>query len=211
MKTLWLLACFAMTAIGAPSPPSADVIVAQLQKQWDKTKSFESSFTQVVTSPQLGTTDTSTGTIQVLKPDRLRWTSDTEHTVQILNGHTFTIVQHNPRRKTTEVDIIEKMDKSIDTRLLKFLAGTARFSAIYRYQLTSQDKKGAVLRLTPRKGSAENIEVEISKPDFLIKAVTTESEDSKVRIVLSDLKTNPTLKPEIFHYVPKPTDIVRKK
>lgn len=192
------------------SSSKTEDIIGRLQAKWDKTESFQASFRQTVTSKQLGTRDESRGAVSVLKPERLRWESETDGSTQILNGGKFIVIQKNPRRGTREVDIYHNVSKAIDTKLLKFLAGKAKFKSIYRFQLLKDRPDVATLSFSPLKGTGDVIVAEIDKKSYLLRSVTSNSDDSEVRLELINIKTNVTLDPSLFEYKPSSSDIVRE-
>lgn len=207
------LSAFAGPGKGVPAGPDAKAskYVDGLQKQWDSFQTYQADFRQVIFAKRLGTRDESKGTVTVWKPNRLRWKSDTDGTLQILNGKTLTAVTENPRRKTTEVDIYADAAKAVDTKILKFLAGQAKFKALYHYSLAGETDEAATIKFRPKGEDTETLVAEIDKNSYLLRSLTTETVDNRVRIEFSGIRTNVKLDPKLFKYEPRKTDVVRRQ
>lgn len=204
-----LFLCLAASATPKPTDATGPVI-ASLQKTWDAAKTYEAKFKQKVVAKRLGTEDESEGTLAVAKPNRLRWVSETDGTLQILNGNKLTNVRENKRRQVTEVDIYDQAGKAVDSKLLKFLAGKAQFKTLYKFELESETPEIVTVRFLPRVGDGESLIAEIDKKSYLLRSLTTDSEDNRVRVEFSDIKTNVKLDSKLFEYQPKKTDVVRR-
>lgn len=204
-----LLYCLPLLAAPAAKPNPALPVVDKMQTTWDAAKTYEAKFKQKVTAKRMGTEDESEGTVVVSKPNRLRWVSVTDGTFQILNGNRLTAVRENKRRQITEVDIYAKAGKSIDSKLLKFLAGKAQFKTLYRFELESETPEIATIKFHGKSGDAETLIAEIDKNSYLLRSLTTDSEDNRVRVEFTEIKTNVKLDPKLFEYQPKKTDVVR--
>ncbi|MFM8314765.1 MAG: LolA family protein [Deltaproteobacteria bacterium] len=182
----------------------------KLQSSWDKTQSYQAEFKQSVYSKKLHTKDESTGTIYVSKPGKIRWEIPAQKTVQILNGNRLIVIKENKRRKTTVVDIFKDISKSVDIKSLAFLSGTASFKETYTSVLGAEDIEKIELKFTPKTSPSESYLAEIDKKSYLLRALTTETADSKVRIEFMNTKTNSSSDLSLFEYQPKPKDIVHE-
>lgn len=190
---------------GTPVP---GVLLEKLQKAWDAAETYQASFKQVVFAKRLGTRDETQGTLSVVKPNKLRWESTTDGTVQIMNGKQLFVVQPNKRRGTTVVDIYHDISKAMDPKPLSFLSGKAKFRDIYRVELLSETPKVAEMKFIPKHDSSESLVAEIDKSSYLLRSLTSETVDSRVRTEFSGTKTNVKLEDKLFEYKPKETDIV---
>jgi outer membrane lipoprotein-sorting protein len=208
---LVVFSCFQASAAPKPSQPNPAVpIVDSLQKTWDATKTYEAKFKQKVTAKHLGTEDESEGVVSVSKPNRLRWVSSTDDSVQILNGNKLTNIRVNKRRQTTEVDIYAEAGKAVDSKLLKFLSGKAKFKSLYRFELQGETPEIATIKFLGRQGDGETLIAEIDKKSYLLRSLTSDSSDNLVRIDFSDIRTNVKLDSKLFEYQPKKSDTVRR-
>jgi outer membrane lipoprotein-sorting protein len=205
-KFIFLLAT--VTVFGTP-PPVVGVL-DKLQSTWDKTQNYRAKFNQTVYSKKLHTTEETSGTIFVMKPGKIRWEIPGQKTTQILNGNRLTQIRENTRRKKVVVDIYKDVSKSIDLKALAFLAGTASFRETYQSVLGPEDIEKIELKLTPKTSPGETYLAEIDKKSYFLRALTTESADSKVRIDFSNTEANTSIDKSLFEYQPKPTDIVHE-
>ena len=189
----------------------ADVVVKLLQKQWDSSDTFQAQFKQLVHAKKMGTRDTSEGKVFVKKPGKLRWESKTDNSVQILNGSQFTVITKNERRKTTQVEIFTKATQAVDSLMLKFLSGRSKFKENYKFTLEGETSMEFMVRFIPKSSKGESLVAEIGKKSYLLRALTTEDSESRVRVEFSDVKTGLKLPNSLFVYQPKPTDTVLRQ
>lgn len=182
-----------------------------MQKFWDKTKTFQANFTQVVFAKRLGTRDTAAGKLFISKPNKLRWESKEDGSFQIMNGNTLTYVHYNKRRQNWIVDILENTNKSVDTKALQFLAGKANFKKSYTAKLEKDAPKSLEIRLIPIEGGSESYIAEVEKKSYVIQSLTTETVDTRARIEFTNIQTNKPLEDSLFKYVTKPSDVVHKE
>jgi len=211
MKTqlfkFFLFLCFCNP--GLANTPLTDVL-DKLQSSWDKTQTYQAQFKQVVYSKKLHTKDETEGTIFVAKPGKIRWEIPGQNLVQILNGSRMTQIKENKRRKRTVVDIYKDVSKSVDLKALAFLSGTASFKQSYRSFLGAEDAEKIELKLTPKSSPSETYLAEIDKKSYFLRALTTDTADSKVRIDFLKTEINTNLEPSLFEYQPKPKDTVHE-
>lgn len=190
---------------------TAIAALAKLQATWDSMKSYRSQFKQVVVDKRLGDRDESDGVLTVIKPDKLRWESKTDQSVQILSGKRLTNVHINRRRLSTTVDIWEDAAKNLDSRTLKLLAGQLKFADLYRPELLKETPKSLEIKMKPKSPGAETLIAEIDKESYLLRALITDSGDSRVVVEFSQMKANPTdIDPALFDYKPGPKDVVHR-
>jgi len=184
--------------------------VDRLQNSWDKTQTYQAQFKQVVYSKKLGTKDETRGTIFVAKPGKIRWEIPEQNLIQILNGSRMTQIKENKRRKKTVVDIFKDVSKSVDLKALGFLSGTASFKQSYTAVLGPEDTEKIELKLIPKSSPSETYLAEIDKKSYFLRALTTDTADSKVRIDFLKTEINASLETSLFEYQPKPKDIVHE-
>jgi outer membrane lipoprotein-sorting protein len=187
---------------------SPDKILDKLQKSWDGTNTYEAAFHQTVYSKRLGTRDESSGTLYVVKPSKLRWESKTDGSVQIMNTSQLIVITKNKRRGTTVVDMYHDLAKVMDSKPLAFLSGKSKFRDIYRVELLAETPQLAEMRFTPKTDAAETLVAEIDKESYLLRSLTSETVDSRVRTEFSGTKINVKLDDKLFEYKPNATDII---
>ncbi len=204
----WLFALFVCHYALATTPLTS--VLDKLQSSWDKTQNYQAQFKQVVYSKKLHTKDETEGTIFVSKPGKIRWEIPNQKLVQILNGNRLTQIKENKRRKNTVVDIYKDVSKSIDLKALAFLAGTASFKETYNSSLGAEDAENIELKLTPKSSPDERYLAEIDKKSYFLRALTTDTADSRVRIDFLNTEINTNVVQGLFEYQPKPKDIVHE-
>lgn len=205
--SLFLIVFASLTTLAAT--PLTE-LVDKLQATWDKTQQYRANFKQVVYSKKLRTREVAEGTFYVSKPGKIRWEVPSQKTVQIISGNRLIILKENKRRKTTTVDIYKDISKSVDLKALSFLAGGARFKETYQSELGAEDAEKIELKFTPKNTADESYLAEIDKKSYLLRALTTETADSKVRIDFSNTETNLELNPGLFEFKPKGSEIIRE-
>jgi len=206
--TLFKLLAFVLPALHAA--PISDT-VSKLQKSWDDAKTYQAQFKQTISSKVMGTKDENSGEITVSKPDRLKWESKTEGNTQILNGKKLVNIQENKRRKNRTVDIYTDVRKRVGGTALGFLAGRAKFADLYNVKVLSETPKIVELKLSPKKEGGDPMVVEVNKSNYLLAALTTENQESKVRIEFSNIKTNVKLDENLFEFKSQPNDVVHEE
>lgn len=196
--------------LSAYSQTPLTTVLDKLQSSWDKSKNYKAEYKQAIYSKKLKTKDETSGTIFVSKPGKIRWEIPEQKMVQILNGTRLTQIKENKRRKTTVVDIYKDVSKSVDLKSLAFLAGTASFKETYQSVLGDEDLEKIDLKFTLKSAPSESYLAEIDKKSYLLRALTTETADSKVRIEFFKTELNTEADPSLFEYKPKPKDIVHE-
>lgn len=204
------------SSAAAPTPAKesevyVNEVVSKLQKVWDATQSYKAKFKQIIISKRIGTRDENDGTLSVVKPNRLRWESETNGNMQILNGKKLVNIQKNKRRKNRTVDIYSDVKKAMGSTALNFLSGKAKFKELYNVKLVSETPKQAELKLTSKKEGEETLIAEVDKASYLLRSLTTENTDSQVRIEFSDIKTNVPLDDKLFEFKAEPKDIIQEE
>ncbi len=207
MKTL-ILFLLPLVLFAKPAPKET---INKFQESWDKTKKYSAAFKQTVTSKSMGTKEESEGTLNVIKPGKLRWNSNTDMSSQILNGNTFTSLRLNQRKKTRTVDIYKDISKIVDMKALGFLAGNVKFEQVYKIELLSQTPEIINLKLSPKEKKDEYYIAEIAKKSYVLSGLTTETPDSTVKMSFSGVEINPVIDEKIFEYEASPNDIVNKQ
>ncbi len=208
-KIYGFLICF-FTSINVFATTPITAVIDSLQTHWNQTQNYKAEFKQVVYSKKLHTKDETIGTIFVLKPGKIRWEVPSQKTVQILNGNRLIYLKENRRRKTTVVDIYKDVSKSIDLKSLAFLAGNALFKETYTSVLGAEGPETIELKLISKAAPSESYLAEIDKKSYFLRALTTETADSKVRIDFLKTEINIQIGESLFEYRPKPKDVVHE-
>ncbi len=196
----------------AATPPTPDMpkLLKETQAAWKAAKTFKSPFSQSVKSKFMGTSDVSEGTITVVKPDRFRWESKTDGSIQILKGKELTLVQPKAQRGKTVVDIYPDFSKQADPKFLDLLAGTVDLAQQYTPKFISQNDTQVVVDLKAKKADQPSYIAEISKKGYLLLALSYEDESTLTRMEFKDPQTNASIDEGLFSYQPAADDIVNR-
>ncbi len=185
--------------------------VERLQASLAQTTSYEAAFTQTVHSKGMGPEDPSTGTLSVIKPDKLRWEDRTTLVTQILNGDEYWELTENKRRKSRTVTYQKGVRKHLSRTSFSVLSGSGKFQDFYRVKLVSESPTEAVLELVAKALPHESLIAKIDKNGYVLRSLTTETPDSKVVLEFSQVRRNPRFEPERFRYVKQDGDVFQSR
>ena len=207
----FILFIFVSTFALANTPKSSNEsqTIDAIQSAWDKVKSYQAEFEQVVVSKNLGSKDHSSGTLYVQKPGKLRWETSDSFSIQILNGKELWQIQKSKRRKNAQVDHYEDVSGLLDLGALSFLSSQVSIKKSYQYKILSSVNEKVVLALSPRSGKGETVLAEILKPSYLLGALKLENSGSETRVSFKNIKTNVALQDSLFLFQQGPEDSVQ--
>jgi chaperone LolA len=208
MKTALLLLVFGCLSHASDS----DKALAKLQEAWDETKSYQADFTQTVKSKGSGLDeDPSSGTLSVVKPNKLRWEDKTSKASQILNGKQHWEIAENVRRKSRTVTHRADVSGLMARSALAILVGAGKFKDFYNVKLLSQDSKKATLQLIPKTDASETLIAEIDKNGYVLRSLTTDSADSKVVVEFKNIQRNTKFPDKLFEYEKRDGDVFQTR
>jgi outer membrane lipoprotein carrier protein len=170
---LSMFACLAASSIASAAPAANDV-VDQVQKFYANITNVTATFSQTVHNAQFGTDKTSTGTVWLKKPGKMRWdyiekknNKDILKKAFISNGTTLFDVEPG------NLQVIKKsLTNDVMPVAVSFLYGKGDLKATFVAELdgsgTYGDKSDLVLKLTPKQPSAQykNLYLVVDKTDF---------------------------------------------
>ena len=171
---------FATTAplVAAPTaqtvPSNAADVVDRVQKFYAEIKQVTALFRQSVTNDTFGSTNTSDGTVWIMKPGKMRWdyVEKRKGVVEvkksfISNGTYLYVVEHDNKQ------VMKKnLERDLMPVAVSFLYGKGDLKAEFSPEIDSSGKYGEkgdiVLRLTPKQPSAryKNLFLVVSPKDF---------------------------------------------
>jgi outer membrane lipoprotein carrier protein len=174
LTRLFVLSMFACLASSATAAPAANDIVDQVQNFYSKINSVTATFEQTVHNAQFGTDKTSTGTVWLKKPGKMRWDyvekKDNKNILKkafISDGSKLFDVEPGNKQ------VIKKdLTNNVMPVAVSFLYGKgdlkATFDAVLDDSGTYGDKGDIVLKLTPKQPSAQykNLYLVVDKTDF---------------------------------------------
>jgi outer membrane lipoprotein carrier protein len=136
------LLAFAMAAGAAGG--DAHALARKVQTFYDRTRDLEASFVQNYTYAAVGRTQTSSGTLKVQKPGKLRWDYlEPDRKTIVVNG--TRLVQYEPEVNQAYVD--DRFDASAMSAAVTFLLGKGDLAKEFTLSMEGEGRLG----LTPRR------------------------------------------------------------
>jgi outer membrane lipoprotein carrier protein len=171
-QVLLVLAFASAPALAAPE--SANDVVDQVQKFYTNINQVTATFQQTVHNAQFGTDKTSTGTVWIKKPGKMRWdyiekknNADRLKKAFISNGTTLFDVEPDNQQ------VIKKdLQNDVMPVAVTFLYGKGNLKNDFNAQLDANSGYGGkgdlVLKLTPKQPSAQykNLYLVVDPKDF---------------------------------------------
>jgi len=159
-RSLAILAALAGAATAAPTP-SADDVVADVQKFYAKVDQVTAMFREYVTISTFGTTKTSDGKLYLMKPGKMRWDylekvkGQVQHKKEFISdGTTLYLVEHDNQQVTKK-----NLNQNLMPVVVSFLYGKGdlrtEFNATLDTTGTWGSKGDRVVKLTPKQPSAQ--------------------------------------------------------
>jgi chaperone LolA len=214
MKVLLTLLLPAALLLAAPSKKqaAADAALEKLQSSWDETRSYQADFTQTVQSKATQLMEEPVvGSLAVIKPDRLRWEDKTSQTTQILNGKEYWEISKTPRRPSRTVIYRPDVSRGLGQTSFAILAGKGKFQDFYTVKFKSETPKEAVLQFTPHGETSETLIAKIDKNGYVLRSLTTDSQDSRVVVEFKNIQRNPALDKKLFQYEKEENDVFQTR
>jgi outer membrane lipoprotein carrier protein len=163
-----LSAALALALASTSAAPDAAALAGKVQAYYETTKDFQASFVQTYTYAAAGRSQTSRGTLRVMKPGKLRWDyAEPSRKTIVVNGSR--LVQYEPDENQAYVD--ERFDASAMSAAVTFLLGKGKLAREFELSLEA----GGRLVLTPRKPDA--------RVDRVVLTVSDSGEVSHTRVV----------------------------
>ena len=186
--------------------PKTNPQIAAFLEAWGKTTSFEADFKQTITYPKIGETETNQGHVWIIKPGKLRWDEEnrSQKLSQILNGKKLTLITErvrNPGPRT--IDVWKDGLSMIDKAAFGFLSEEKPLDKAYVLSIEKDSKNKLWLKLKTRTGNKDPLVAEISKSSYVLDALSTETPESKVEIVFSNIKTSEEIDSKVFEWTEK--------
>ena len=175
------LACAPAAAQPAAAPAQAATVVDSVQKFYANINQVTATFRQTVHNAQFGTDKTSSGTVWLMKPGKMRWdylekkkdpANPGKEVVEvkksfISNGTNLYVVEHDNKQ------VVKKsLQQDLMPVAVSFLYGKGDLRAEFNAEIDRSGKYGekddVVLRLTPKQPSAQykNLYLVVSPKDF---------------------------------------------
>ena len=195
-----------------PSPPApgeqgADAVVAKMNAAYRGIESFEAKFTQTSSGISFPTPMVQEGTLQVQKPDKLRW-EFTAPTPQLLisDGANLWVVDEREKTCTHYSSVMEPLQ-----RFLAFFNGIAKLGEHYEVKRVDEGPEKRVgtdtLELRPKlkDGSIDVIYLYVDEGTGVLKGVVTVSAfGDRTETSLHGTQEGKGLPPERFRWDNRP-------
>lgn len=197
---LLLIVAFSLSA-----KPKLDDVVRQVQKQYDKTSSFEAEFVQKYHHKILNRDEESTGKMFFKKPGKLRW--DYERPSQksfIVDGKSLWIYQ-----KADEMAYVDKCFKQDTlTASIAFLWGAGKISkqfAVSWFDSVLGEETDFHLTLMPKEknGFFKKLILVVNPKSYrVVQSVVVDLEGNTNQFLFSKLSFNSKIAPAVFAFKP---------
>ncbi|HET9599264.1 MAG TPA: outer membrane lipoprotein carrier protein LolA [Anaeromyxobacteraceae bacterium] len=200
---LAIAASAAPAAAGDVPPRDAAALAQKVQGYYERTKDLEARFVQDYTYAAFGRTQTSSGTLRVKKPGKIRWEYERPARKTVLvSGNRLT--QYEPEANQVYVD--EHFDLSALSAAVTFLVGKGSLEK--EFTLAS-DAPGRLV-LTPRKPDARVTQVVLTvAADGQVTATRVEDAQGNANALrFEDLRRNVGLPDSAFE-LKLPADVHR--
>ena len=192
-------------AAHAAAAPDAAALTRRVQAYYERTNDLEARFVQDYTYAVFGRTQTSSGTLRVKKPGKLRWdyAAPARKTV-LVNGNRLT--QFEPEANQVYVD--DRFDLTALSAAVTFLVGKGSLEKEFT---ASADAEGRLV-LTPRQADARVTQVVLTAgPDGQVTETRVEDAQGNLNVLrFEDIRRNPGLADAAFE-LKLPADVHRVK
>jgi outer membrane lipoprotein carrier protein len=195
----------------AGDPPSAERLLAEVQRWLDGTRELEARFEQVLLSGALGTGLEESGRVYLERPGRMRWDYlEPEVKVALLDGERTWLYLAEDQQ------LWESSLSEADSLLPRLLAGDRPLAELFEVATVASESAGdraLRLRLTPRgaEASLEEIVLILRDPSRveLHEVEVLDATGNRLLYRFTALERNRGLPEDTFEFVPPPgTEIV---
>ena len=193
----------------APAARSAERIIAAVQARYERVRDLRGSFVQESNVASLGRKDTSSGTVIVKRPGRMRWEyRKPEERVLTLDGQT--VQMYTPSERQLQVAPLSP--ESFSPTALSFLLGDGDLRESFTAELLKEEGRDEIgLRLNPRSdASFEHLELWLDPKDLeLRESVVVDLFGNRTSVRFSDVVENTNVPESVFKVdVPPETEVI---
>lgn len=213
MTLTQVLPCFAKDRNKKEPSPKLSIL-QKIQDKYHAVQSVEADLVQEVYQAALGRTKTSTGSLQLMKPNYVRFElHQPEASVLVSNGHRVSYYTP-PISSQDKGKVIQKPAGDLNQQpLYRILTGAASFEK--EFKLLKQNEAGDLteILLEPSKaiGATRKVKLTVNKELEIIEILLMNQGDNTTRIRLQNTKLGAKLPPNLFDFKPPPgTDIVKE-
>jgi outer membrane lipoprotein carrier protein len=199
----------AQMAAPAPAPvgPKLDVkaVVGEVQKRYDAAADFRARFTQTLTSAAMGRKTSSAGEVMFKKPGRMRWDYEKpDKSSYVTDGGVLWLYEPDDKQAFKQDLKGSQLPAS-----LSFLTGKGKLANEFDITFAGKTTYGGVgdyvLSLSPKtpQATVKSILFIVDPRTFDVReSVITDAQGNTNDLLFSDIRTNPRLPDNIFHFTP---------
>ncbi len=195
-----MFAGFAVSGAVADEINDVDSIWNAYRLRWASTDTYQANFRQSIEITGIGSDVVSGGKFFFSRPDRMRW-DYTEGEEQHVVGDGRWIWVYQP-----ELEQVYKIDYKAAFGaggLVALLADREGLSKRFRLEFVSRTPESVKLRLLPREGAGETLELEMASATMDLRSVVvTDPAGSVTFVEFLDIERNGTLESELFVFTP---------
>jgi outer membrane lipoprotein carrier protein len=200
-----MIAALVALALAAPQPKGAAAALAQrVQRFYSQTRDFSAPFTQRYTYTALGRVEVSEGTVQVKKPNFMRWDYEKpEKRTMFLEGRSLWIWRPDDQEAQHKKDFGGEQLSSAFT----FLWGKGDLLKEFSPRAVPTPEglpKGDALELSPRKPvpGIEKLLFVVGKDGQVLASVVTNPQGDINQMVFGAANVDQGLPDSLFHFAP---------
>jgi outer membrane lipoprotein carrier protein len=179
----------------------ADRIWQAYEDHWQGVNTFSATFHQTIEVAGIGGVVTSSGRLYFEKPDKLRWNYEEGNPQSVVGDGKFIWIHQPDLSQVYRVDYRSAFGTG---GLVTLLAGREGLAERYGFELLDSSAAGSVrLRLTPREGAGETLEIVMRDNDFALeRVVVTDPAGSTTHLAFSNIRHNDKLAEDLFVFTP---------
>jgi outer membrane lipoprotein carrier protein len=190
--------------------PSATDTARALQEKYDRVKDFTADFTHVYEGGVLKKKASETGTVQILKPGKMRWDySAPDKKEFVSDGHK--IYSYVPADKQVIVSSLPSDDKA--TTAVLFLAGKGNLTRDFNVSYADNAAPDTIaLRLDPRQkqGDYDWLVIVVDRHSMQIRSLTAaDQQGGRSTFTFTNYRENTGISDKVFEFkIPRGADVI---
>lgn len=187
--------------------PQIEFSLAVFEAKYKNAKSLEADFTQEVFQATLAKIKTSSGSIVLAKPNKIRWeTYKPQPNLMVSNGRKLWF--YTPAQSANDKgQVIEHNASRLQSQpLFRLLSGAAKLAEEFRISSQKSTAQGFEISLVPKKtqGDLERVSLELDS-NYLISLINLENRSgNKTKISLQNLRLDSKFLSVLFDFSPPP-------
>ncbi len=191
----------------AETSRSADQLWAAYAARWDSASSYKAVFKQHIEISGIGGDVSSGGIFYFEKPDKMRWDYLEGDKQQVVGDGRWIWVYQPDLEQVYKISYTQAFGSG---GLVSLLAGREGIAQRYDLKLLSDDASAVSMRLTPKSGVGETLELLLDADTMDLRTVQiTDPAGSVTSVEFNDVTRNVKLEAKLFSFEPpKDTDVI---